>query len=386
MSQCISSKPDFPSPGIPGVDRPEWIERNGKGIMAERYIADVMTNIGFAVKKMADRRADLAVDGKIEIKRDRIAHRTGRVAVEVAHHNRPSGITTSIATGGRVNITTTLATDINREHAAALAAANNAMQHAMEAGKLLAQAKQEIGHGGWLQWLQGNFDGSARMAQRYILLHEHRNEIATANTTRASHLTIRQASKLLSPMANQARDINVPKDSAYRLIKSAQTISALPDSFPLSPIGDVSVKTVDVIAESHLRAIPQPTKSASSHSPATVAPETFIPPDGEEMWILGEGRSFAAVVPSVHSGFYFVGWTEEDDFGNSTACGCKRAIAAAYIVKMLPDCFKVPSFYTDNAPDGFGAFTRKIEAPWEYNQLLYRSHQEYTDHAVLGVK
>ena len=99
MQQSIRTNHGINPPGgIPGVDRPRWIKDNGDGLNAERANAAVFKNIGFLVTKMADRRADLSIVGKIEVKRDRLAHKTGRVAIEIKHHGRPSGLSTSIAT------------------------------------------------------------------------------------------------------------------------------------------------------------------------------------------------------------------------------------------------------------------------------------------------
>ena len=40
----------------------------------------------------------------------------------------------------------------------------------MEAGRLLIQAKDQVGHGGWLRWLKANTSVSERTAQYYMKL------------------------------------------------------------------------------------------------------------------------------------------------------------------------------------------------------------------------
>jgi hypothetical protein len=47
----------------------------------------------------------------------------------------------------------------------------------MECGRLLSEAKEQIEHGEWLAWLEDNFNGSSATAERWMRLHEHRDEI-----------------------------------------------------------------------------------------------------------------------------------------------------------------------------------------------------------------
>jgi hypothetical protein len=63
-----------------------------------------------------------------------------------------------------------LAQAIDREHQAAIGAARSAVEHAITCGQLLLQAKAEVGHGGWLPWLEANTTVSARQSQRYMRL------------------------------------------------------------------------------------------------------------------------------------------------------------------------------------------------------------------------
>jgi hypothetical protein len=51
---------------------------------------------------------------------------------------------------------TTLAADIRDAHAKAIAAATSAIEHAIDAGRLLAEAKAQVEHGAWLPWLAAN--------------------------------------------------------------------------------------------------------------------------------------------------------------------------------------------------------------------------------------
>jgi hypothetical protein len=72
-----------------------------------------------------------------------------------------------------------LAARINEEHALALKSAESAIDHAIEAGRLLLRAREQIGRGAWLQWLSSNCTLTVRMSQRYMRVG--------ANATRVSH-------------------------------------------------------------------------------------------------------------------------------------------------------------------------------------------------------
>jgi hypothetical protein len=66
------------------------------------------------------------------------------------------------------SIASTVAADINRHHEGALKSANVAINHALEAGKLLLEVKGSLSRGEWLPWLAANVTVSPRQAQRYI--------------------------------------------------------------------------------------------------------------------------------------------------------------------------------------------------------------------------
>lgn len=90
-----------------------------------------------------------------------------------------------------------LATQIRLEHGRAMDLAKDALQHALEAGRLLIKVKTEVGHGNWLPWLGANCpEISTRQAQRYVRLAEKAPLLGDA--TRVSHLSIRGALALLS--------------------------------------------------------------------------------------------------------------------------------------------------------------------------------------------
>jgi hypothetical protein len=86
--------------------------------------------------------------------------------------------------------------DIGRqitEHAKqATDAAMSALDHARQAGELLIAAKELVGYGGWLAWLQDNCDLSSRQAQRFMAVSRNWKAIIAKYDSK-SHLTIEQA-------------------------------------------------------------------------------------------------------------------------------------------------------------------------------------------------
>ncbi|OUM01653.1 DUF3102 domain-containing protein [Variovorax sp. JS1663] len=67
-----------------------------------------------------------------------------------------------------------IASDINRHHELACLRADEAINHAAEAGKLLLEVKAALKHGEWLPWLEENIFVSARQVQRYMQVAQGR--------------------------------------------------------------------------------------------------------------------------------------------------------------------------------------------------------------------
>ncbi|TWT75508.1 hypothetical protein Pla123a_30170 [Posidoniimonas polymericola] len=66
---------------------------------------------------------------------------------------------------------------LRAETDAANRSASQAIEHAMRAGELLAQAKGQLEHGEWLSWLDSNFSGSRRTAQQWMRLAAGRERL-----------------------------------------------------------------------------------------------------------------------------------------------------------------------------------------------------------------
>src|SRR5262245_41412085 len=64
-----------------------------------------------------------------------------------------------------------LATKAKEAHSIVVNAPGIVLQHAINAGKALNEAKSKVGHGKWLAWLEENCpDISERTAERYMKL------------------------------------------------------------------------------------------------------------------------------------------------------------------------------------------------------------------------
>ena len=87
---------------------------------------------------------------------------------------------------------------INEEHAACLAAVNNALDHALCCGELLLEAKRECRHGEWQKWLADNFVGSDRTARAYMRIARH-HDVIDAKRQTAAELTLERALHHIAP-------------------------------------------------------------------------------------------------------------------------------------------------------------------------------------------
>ena len=95
---------------------------------------------------------------------------------------------------------TAVAVEIRREHEAVCQATRSGLKHARIAGELLTTVKTQLRHGEWLGFLTEQCPAiSPRVAQAYMRVARHWPAIeAAANTKQDSHLTLRDALKLLA--------------------------------------------------------------------------------------------------------------------------------------------------------------------------------------------
>lgn len=88
-----------------------------------------------------------------------------------------------------------LAGRINAEYDAAASSAKTALAHAAACGAMLTEAKAEVPHGQWGDWLEANFRGSDRTAREWMRLAQGMPALKTAES---ADLSIRGALELLA--------------------------------------------------------------------------------------------------------------------------------------------------------------------------------------------
>jgi hypothetical protein len=113
-----------------------------------------------------------------------------------------------------------LATRIREAHERCHASMTQGLQHALEAGQLLIQAKDQIPHGEWLTWLQTHCDIGERQSQNYMRLARDLPRLNPANTQRVADLSVRQALTLVSENAHTAHQLRkLPEEQQAELFE-----------------------------------------------------------------------------------------------------------------------------------------------------------------------
>jgi hypothetical protein len=91
-----------------------------------------------------------------------------------------------------------IATSIDEHVAAAGLAIKRGLDHAIAAGRLLLEARELVGHGNWIQWLEGNCRVGVRQAQTFMRLARNAHKVAAAAKYESdSYLTIAAATVLI---------------------------------------------------------------------------------------------------------------------------------------------------------------------------------------------
>ena len=94
-----------------------------------------------------------------------------------------------------------LASAIRHEHLRCEKSYADAVEAAIRAGELLIEAKEQVGHGGWLPWLANHFAGSVRTAQGYMRIARHPED-----ARRVSHLGVGAALRALQGETPRGRE------------------------------------------------------------------------------------------------------------------------------------------------------------------------------------
>jgi hypothetical protein len=128
---------------------------------------------------------------------------------------------------------------IRREHAAATAAAGAALGHALECGRLLAQARPGIGHGSWESFVRDTCGIAPRTARLYLRLDANRDRLA--NRQHVAGLTVREAVRELT--VPRERPMPAAGDAVFtrndQLPKRVNTATAAEDAEAVSLFGPV---------------------------------------------------------------------------------------------------------------------------------------------------
>jgi hypothetical protein len=119
-----------------------------------------------------------------------------------------------------------LATRIRAAHAVV----GSAMQHAIEAGQLLIEAKKQVPRGAWLSWLEDKCEISERTAQAYMRIARQLEQLDDAKAQLVADLSFRDA---LKQFARTARAVKVlsPSDLETVLTETETTsdTAVIPD-------------------------------------------------------------------------------------------------------------------------------------------------------------
>lgn len=99
---------------------------------------------------------------------------------------------------------TEVAAAANEEHRIVQAAGMSMFEHAVRAGELLHNAREQVGRGEWARWRDANFDASGWTAGFYIRVYEHQSEIrerlgATPTLTAARELIADRSFRPIAP-------------------------------------------------------------------------------------------------------------------------------------------------------------------------------------------
>jgi hypothetical protein len=114
-----------------------------------------------------------------------------------------------------------LAVRIKAEHEAAASAMQRSVEHAINVGELLIQAKALLKHGQWLPWLEEHCAMPERTAQFYMRVARHRKIVeAEGKYARLADLTLEGVQKLLAaPLDDGESEKKARKPPNYKRAK-----------------------------------------------------------------------------------------------------------------------------------------------------------------------
>ena len=89
-----------------------------------------------------------------------------------------------------------LVSKIADAHRRAVSRAERCIDAAIDVGRFLVEAKEQLPHGNWAAWVRKHCDFGPRQARKYIRMYHHRDEIE--NGTGGSDLSINRALKIVA--------------------------------------------------------------------------------------------------------------------------------------------------------------------------------------------
>jgi len=121
-----------------------------------------------------------------------------------------------------------LATEINREHAAAQSSLRAGLEHAQAAGVLLLEARGLCPYGTWLPWLREHFVGSERTAQAYMRVAREWDRLTEGNPQHVADLPYREALQALAAPADPESDALDAPPAPHLSERLIQDLAAAP--------------------------------------------------------------------------------------------------------------------------------------------------------------
>ena len=108
---------------------------------------------------------------------------------------------------------TDLAARIRAEHEAVSSALKESVRHAITAGELLVEAKEQLGDGRWLPWFRDHCTISERTAQLYMRVAKNRAEIENQMRNGVADLSLNEIAALLMLSSDVRALLNFAKQT-----------------------------------------------------------------------------------------------------------------------------------------------------------------------------
>jgi hypothetical protein len=232
-----------------------------------------------------------------------------------------------------------LARRINVEHQECGRLLQAGLHHAMNAGKLLLEAKERVGHGGWLPWLKANVPFSERTARGYMRVAREVPKLGEGNRQRVADLSYRKALKALAEPGDEETP-DAREGGAPDLVKTLTEMGCPPDA-------------------------------------------SLVPRPGHNLWFVHDWH-ILWVEPSDTPGLYFVTHVflgKADDGSDGSVRGTRSPIPP----ELIP--LEVETLGAKGTVALGTAEGKRIEsecAPLQYNRWLYHSKEEYFRRGVMG--